>query len=78
MYLARFARRRYTSGATAIEPMPHLTKELGGAELFIKRDDQLGLTAGGNKTRKLEFLVADALAQGADTLITVGAVQSNQ
>ncbi len=77
MYLARFARRRYTSGATAIEPMPHLTKELGGAELFIKRDDQLGLTAGGNKTRKLEFLVADALAQGADTLITVGAVQSN-
>lgn len=77
MNLAQFARRRYTPGATAIEPMPHLTKALGGAELFIKRDDQLGLTGGGNKTRKLEFLVADALAQGADTLITVGAVQSN-
>lgn len=77
MNLARFARRRYTPGATAIEPMPHLTKALGGAELYIKRDDQLGLAAGGNKTRKLEFLVADALAQGADTLITVGAVQSN-
>lgn len=77
MNLARFARRRYTAGATAIEPMPHLTRALGGAELYIKRDDQLGLTAGGNKTRKLEFLVADALAQGADTLITVGAVQSN-
>lgn len=77
MNLARFARRRYTPGATAIEPMPHLSRALGGAELHIKRDDQLGLTAGGNKTRKLEFLVADALAQGADTLITVGAVQSN-
>lgn len=77
MNLAQFARRRYTPGATAIEAMPHLTKALGGAALFIKRDDQLGLTGGGNKTRKLEFLVADALAQGADTLITVGAVQSN-
>ena len=77
MNLARFARRRYTAGATAIEPMPHLSRALGGAELYIKRDDLLGLTGGGNKTRKLEFLVADALAQGADTLITVGAVQSN-
>ncbi|MDF2494123.1 D-cysteine desulfhydrase [Sphingomonas sp.] len=77
MNLARFARRRYTPGATSIEPMPHLSKALGGPELFIKRDDLLGLTGGGNKTRKLEFLVADALAQGADTLITVGAVQSN-
>jgi D-cysteine desulfhydrase len=77
MNLARFPRRRYTPHATAIEPMPHLSAALGGARLFIKRDDQLGLTAGGNKTRKLEFLVADALAQGADTLITVGAVQSN-
>lgn len=77
MNLARFARRRYTPGATAIEHMPHLSRALGGASLYIKRDDQLGLTSGGNKTRKLEFLVADALAQGADTLITVGAVQSN-
>jgi len=77
MHLARFPRRRYTPFATPLEPMPALSAELGGPELWIKRDDQLGLAAGGNKTRKLEFLVADALAQGADTLITVGAVQSN-
>lgn len=77
MNLARFPRRRYTPHATAIEPMPHLARALGGAQLMIKRDDLLGLTGGGNKTRKLEFLVAEALAQGADTLITVGAVQSN-
>ena len=77
MHLARFPRRRYTHGFTPIEAMPHLTKVLGGPKLYVKRDDLLGLTAGGNKTRKLEFLVADALAQGADTLITVGAVQSN-
>jgi D-cysteine desulfhydrase len=50
---------------------------MDGPHIFIKRDDLLGLSAGGNKTRKLEFLVADALKQGADTLITVGAVQSN-
>ncbi|HEY7853035.1 MAG TPA: D-cysteine desulfhydrase, partial [Caulobacteraceae bacterium] len=49
----------------------------GGPEIWIKRDDLLGLAGGGNKTRKLEFLVADAMAQGCDTLITVGAVQSN-
>jgi len=77
MHLARFPRRRYTHHATAVEPLRHLSAHLGGPNLFIKRDDQLGLTAGGNKTRKLEFLVADALAQGADTLITTGAVQSN-
>jgi D-cysteine desulfhydrase len=50
---------------------------VGGPEIWIKRDDLLGLAGGGNKTRKLEFLVADALAQGCDTLITTGAVQSN-
>jgi D-cysteine desulfhydrase len=77
MQLAQFARRRYTPGPTPIEPLRHLSAALGGPELWIKRDDLLGLAAGGNKTRKLEFLVADALAQGADTLITVGAVQSN-
>jgi D-cysteine desulfhydrase len=75
--LSRFPRRRYTPCATAIEPLANLTRELGGPEIWIKRDDTLGLAAGGNKTRKLEFLVAEALAQGADTLITVGAVQSN-
>jgi D-cysteine desulfhydrase len=77
MDLSRHPRRRYTPGATAIEPLKNLSRALGGPEIWIKRDDTLGLAAGGNKTRKLEFLVADALAQGADTLITVGAVQSN-
>ena len=77
MTLAKFPRRRYTPHATAIEPLPHLTRALGGPRLWIKRDDTLGLAGGGNKTRKLEFLVADALAQRADTLITCGAPQSN-
>lgn len=76
MQLARFPRRRYTPHATPLEALPHLSQALG-AEIWIKRDDLLGLAGGGNKTRKLEFLVADALAQGADTLITTGAVQSN-
>lgn len=77
MNLSKFPRRRYTDGETAIEFLPAFTRALGGPKVFIKRDDLLGLTAGGNKTRKLEFLVADALAQGADTLITCGAIQSN-
>ncbi len=77
MDLARFPRRRYTEGWTPLEHLPHLTQFMGGPHIFVKRDDLLGLSAGGNKTRKLEFLVADALRQGADTLITVGAVQSN-
>ncbi|MEA1961734.1 MAG: D-cysteine desulfhydrase [Bacillota bacterium] len=77
MHLAKFPRRRYTEGQTPLEFLPNFTKALGGPNIYIKRDDLLGLTAGGNKTRKLEFLVADALAKGADTLITCGAVQSN-
>ncbi len=77
MNLAQFPRRRYTEGFTPLEFLPRLTESLGGPNIWIKRDDLLGLAAGGNKTRKLEFLVADALAQGADTLITCGAVQSN-
>src|SRR5215813_11641371 len=77
MQLARFPRRRYTPSFTPIERASNLSAALGGPEIWIKRDDLLGLAAGGNKTRKLEFLVADALAQGADTLITVGAPQSN-
>ncbi len=77
MDLARFPRRRYTEGFTPLEHLPHLTRHMDGPHIFIKRDDLLGLAGGGNKTRKLEFLVADALRQGADTLITVGAVQSN-
>jgi D-cysteine desulfhydrase len=75
--LARFPRRRYTPGPTPLEPLPRLSRALGGPEIWIKRDDLTGLAAGGNKTRKLEFLVADALAKGCDTLVTVGAVQSN-
>ena len=62
---------------TPLEPLPRLTAQLGGPELWNKRDDQTGLATGGNKARKLECLVADALAQGADTLITGGAAQSN-
>lgn len=77
MNLAIFPRRRYTPQATPIEKLENLSKHLAGPQLYIKRDDLLGLAAGGNKTRKLEFLLADALAQAADTLITVGAVQSN-
>ncbi len=77
MDLSRFPRRRYTEGVTPLEPLPNFTRALGGPEVWIKRDDLLGLSPGGNKTRKLEFLVADALAQGADTLITCGAPQSN-
>jgi D-cysteine desulfhydrase family pyridoxal phosphate-dependent enzyme len=62
---------------TAVEDLPRLTQELGGPRLLVKRDDQTGLAFGGNKTRKLEFLVAEAQKQGARTLITAGAVQSN-
>ena len=77
MNLAQFPRRRYTEGRTPIEKLSRLTAELAGPTIYMKRDDLLGLAGGGNKTRKLEFLVADALDQGADTLITCGAVQSN-
>ena len=77
MNLAKFPRRRYTEGRTPIEKLARLSAELGGPAIYIKRDDLLGLAGGGNKTRKLEFLVAEALDQGADTLITCGAVQSN-
>ncbi len=77
MNLTRFPRRRYTEGQTPIEFLPRFTAAVGGPDIYIKRDDLLGLTSGGNKTRKLEFLVAQALEQQADTLITCGAVQSN-
>src|SRR5450759_2343814 len=77
MHLARFPRRRYTQGWTPIEKLERFSTLLGGPDIYIKRDDLLGLAGGGNKTRKLEFLVADALAKRADTLVTCGAVQSN-
>ena len=62
---------------TPIQPLKNFGIALGGAELWMKRDDLTGLEGGGNKTRKLEYLVGDALQQGADMLVTVGAIQSN-
>src|SRR5512147_1228784 len=62
---------------TPVEEMPRLSAALGGPRILVKRDDQTGLAFGGNKTRKLEFLVAEAREQGADMLISAGAIQSN-
>src|SRR5512139_1039728 len=59
------------------EPAPRLSDRLGGPQIFLKRDDCTGLALGGNKVRKLEYLLAEAVAQGADTVITTGGVQSN-
>lgn len=77
MHLSRFPRVALGHLDTPLEPMPRLSAELGGPKLWIKRDDCTGLATGGNKTRKLEFLMAEALAVGADTVITQGATQSN-
>ena len=62
---------------TPLEPLPRLTQHLGGPAIYVKRDDATGLAFGGNKTRKLEFLMADALERGTDSVITTGGVQSN-
>ncbi len=70
-------RLKFAHLPTPIEVMPRLSEILGGPRLLVKRDDQTGLAFGGNKTRKLEFLVAEAQSQGAQTLITAGAAQSN-
>jgi D-cysteine desulfhydrase len=77
MQLARFARRRYMQAATPIEPLRGLSRHLGGPDIWIKRDDLTPLAGGGSKTRALEFLVADALAQHCDTLVTAGPLRSN-
>lgn len=77
MHLARFPRVFLAHLPTPLERLDRLSKELGGPEIWIKRDDCTGLSTGGNKTRKLEFLMAEALAEGADTVITQGATQSN-
>jgi D-cysteine desulfhydrase family pyridoxal phosphate-dependent enzyme len=77
MLTDRLPRVRLAHLPTPLEELPRLTAALGGPRLLIKRDDQTGLATGGNKARKLEFSVADALQQGADTLVTLGAVQSN-
>jgi L-cysteate sulfo-lyase len=76
MHLARFPRVRLAHLPTPLEPLPRLSEELG-IDLWIKRDDCTGLAGGGNKTRKLEFLLGEAFEQQADTLVTQGAVQSN-
>ncbi|MGF1704635.1 D-cysteine desulfhydrase [Enterovibrio baiacu] len=77
MHLSRFPRLQFAHLATPLEPMTRLSEALGGPTLWIKRDDCTGLAGGGNKTRKLEFLMADAIAAGANTIITQGATQSN-
>lgn len=77
MYLARFPRIYLAHLPTPLERLDRLSKELGGPEIWIKRDDCTGLSTGGNKTRKLEFLMAEAQVQQADLVITQGATQSN-
>ncbi|MEK9621566.1 MAG: D-cysteine desulfhydrase [Alphaproteobacteria bacterium] len=75
--LSNFKRVHLCHQPTPVEDMPRLSATLGGPRLWIKRDDCTGLATGGNKTRKLEFLIAAALDEGADMVVTQGAVQSN-
>ncbi|AHD10541.1 D-cysteate sulfo-lyase [Phaeobacter gallaeciensis] len=77
MHLARYPRRFIAHLPTPLERLDRLTAELGGPEIWIKRDDCTGLSTGGNKTRKLEFLMAEAELQGAEMVMTQGATQSN-
>src|SRR3954467_6105834 len=78
MNIYRSAREPLTFGPSPVHPLDRLTAHLGGAQLWAKRDDvNSGLAYGGNKTRKLEYLAADALAKGCDTLVSIGGVQSN-
>lgn len=76
MDLSKLNRRKYTDYKTPIEYLANISKN-SATNVYIKRDDLLGLAAGGNKTRKLEFLLADAINKNCDTIITCGAVQSN-
>jgi 1-aminocyclopropane-1-carboxylate deaminase len=76
--LNEFARYPLLFGPSPVHKLERLTAHLGGAEIWAKREDcNSGIAYGGNKTRKLEYLVADALAQGCDTLVSIGGVQSN-
>ena len=77
MHLSRFPRVSLAHLPTPLEHLPSLSDALGGPNIYIKRDDCTGLGTGGNKTRKLEFLIADAIDKGANVVITQGAVQSN-
>ena len=76
-WLNQIPRYRLGHWPTPLEPLERLSQELGGPAIWVKRDDCSGLLTGGNKTRKLEYLIADALSEGADTVVTFGAVQSN-
>lgn len=75
--LSALPQRPYLTGPSPLQRMERLSALFGGPDVLIKRDDTLPLALGGNKVRKLTYVVADALAQGADTLITTGAIQSN-
>ena len=77
MNLAQFPRVKLCTAPTPLELLPNLSKALGGPDIWMKRDDLTGMGGGGNKVRKLEYLAGDALAKGADHLVTQGAVQSN-
>ncbi len=78
MHLERFDRYPLLFGPSPVHRLDRLTAHLGGAEIWAKREDcNSGLAYGGNKTRKLEYIVPDALAQGADTLVSIGGYQSN-
>jgi 1-aminocyclopropane-1-carboxylate deaminase len=78
MKLDSFARYPLLLGPSSVHPLERLSAHLGGARIWAKRDDcNSGLAFGGNKIRKLEYLVADAIAQGCDTLVSIGGVQSN-
>ena len=77
MNLTQHRRVQLAHLPTPLEFLPRLSNQLGGPEIYVKRDDCTGLATGGNKTRKLEYSMGEALDQGADTIITVGAIQSN-
>ena len=75
--LSKFPRHTLLEGPTPIQHLERLSARLGGADIYVKREDLTGLGGGGNKLRKLEFLIGEALSRGADTIVTVGARQSN-
>ena len=75
--LGSFPRVSLAFAPTPLEPLPRLSAFLGGPQILVKRDDQTGLAMGGNKARKLEYLVGHARALGSDTLVTIGGLQSN-
>ena len=77
MHFSKYPRLFFAHLPTPLEKLEQFSKKMGGPQVWIKRDDCTGLAGGGNKTRKLEFLIADALQKKADIIITQGAIQSN-